>query len=507
MMAKAKKTRRMEMSVRPNFGTTMLSTRSRPLPIALAATLIAAGALFVFEFLLTPASAAEEPVLVVNSVEAPVRPGDPLTLAVSITAPADAPLAGVRVSQLITPALRLSTISSSGGSESCAVLPCELGEIAEGTTALITATYQVAETIRPSMLISHTTVLSATGLTAPREFSATVTVQPHLLRLPLLRQPFPDLYAQWRKLVAPTPGAAVNSLYVPEDNACAGPISEESLPTPLLAATNAGLFQLSPATAQGALPTWQSRGPAGAEVSHIVAGADALYASVFNRGPVLRSTDDGATWAEELLPGNQGTYWLAVSGARVIAAGKGGLYTREGGTWVHEPQLTGSVFGVAAAGGNIYAAQIGRDRDTLWRSASGGAAGTWQPIASPPEPVRFLQMLDARPGATPELLVGTVGGGLYRLGPTGLTAFSQGLALTPYGIWRDREGRVYAALREPGGLQRFAPGGGAGESLSAQSGAPPATERLYTVNGRAGGLCAIIAVGSRTGDVWLRRIP
>lgn len=485
----------------------MSSTHPRPTLVALAATLLVAAALFALGLRLSPASAAEEPALTVSSGMAPAHPGDALTLAVSVTAPTGAPLAGVRVSQLITPTLGLSAVSSSGGSESCATLPCDLGEIAEGATALITATYQIAETIRPSTLITHTTVLSATGLTAPREFSATVTVQPHLLRLPLLRQPFPDLYAQWRKLTAPAPGAAVNFLYVPEGSTCAGPIGEESLPTPMLAATSAGLFQLTPASAQGALPSWQSRGPAGAEMSHIVAGPDALYASAFNRGSVLRSADGGATWTEEPLPGNQGTYWLAVSGTRIIAAGKGGLYIREGGSWIRDSQLTGSIFGVAAAGSRVYAVQIGRDRDTLWRSTSGGAAGSWQPIATPPEPVRFLQMLEASSGATPELLVGTVGGGLYRLGPTGLTAFSQGLTLTTYGIWRDGQGRVYAALREPGGLQRFSPTGGAGERLSAQPGAPPATERLYTVNGRADGLCPAIAVGSRAGDVWVRRIP
>lgn len=329
------------------------------------------------------------------------------------------------------------------------------------------------------------------------------------LYLPLIRITAPDRYANWQAIAAPVPGTAVNFLYVAESPACAGPGEGQWLPTPLLAATGAGIYRLIPAQAPDTAPTWEGRTAPNIEASHIISASGSLFAGAFNQGFVLRSDDNGMTWNEEALPNNTGTYRLASVEGRIFAAGKNGLYVRENGVWSVEAQIPGATFSVAAMGTLVYAVQIGAAKDTLWYSAVAGDRGTWQILATPPDPVRFLQVLEPiqTTNGAPEAIVSTVGNGLYRLNAAGLTPFSQGVQRTAYGLWRDERGRIYAAFREDGGLQRFLPEGGVGENLSAAPGAPPQTERLFSVNGRATGFCPILAVGSSSGNVWLRRIP
>ncbi|MEI8306446.1 MAG: hypothetical protein WCF99_05215 [Chloroflexales bacterium] len=446
------------------------------------------------------------PTIKVTSSPQIIYPGDVLTLNVTITSPASSALNAVRVTQVLSPALTLQHSGVVGGSQSCPTLPCSLGKINIGTSAQITSTYEIGN-LAPTSLISYTITVSATELSAPRIITNTLTVAQPIVYLPLVRKPFPDPYAQWQKLTPPAAGSAINYLFVSRGTTCAGPVIEENLPDSIFAATDSGIFQLVTASTQGISPTWKLRGSSTISATHIITSQGSLFASAFNQSAVLRSDDAGATWHDEALAGNRGVYWLADSGTRILAAGTDGLFIREGGVWRADPKLKGSITGVAVAGSNAYAIQYGTNKDTLWRSTAGGAAGTWISAGQILGTTSFMQTIDTSSAGGPELLVGTVDGGLYSLGAGGLTPFSSGLNLTVYGIWRDGQSRIYAAMREPGGLMRFGAAGGVGESLSSAAGAPPTSERLYTVSGRDNSSCNIIAVGSRAGAVWVRRIP
>ena len=415
------------------------------------------------------------------------------------------------LTQQITPTLPPPALSfSTGITTTCTTLPCPSATVFTDTTALVTVTYRIlGDSSLLGKLITHTTTLSMPTLLATR--TVTVTGGPVIKQsvyLPRINKSFPDPYAAWVKLAQPAGGTAVNYLYVSQTSSCVGPAYEQNLPADILAATNSGIYRLKTVTMTNSLPSWELRSSPTISASHIISTALGYFAGAFNQGSVLRSTDGGVTWVPESLPNaNQWVYWLAASGERILAGGDRGLFIRENGIWVADPQLTGAVFSVAASGTVAYAVQFGNAKDTLWRSLAGGLSGTWASIGQLPGGVNFMQTLDLHVGGTPELLIGIVGNGIYRLGANNvLEPFSQGVSVTAYGLWRDNLGRVYAALREPGGLQRFAAAGGVGESLNALPGAaPPVTERLYTVNGSTA--CNIIATGSREGNVWLRRMP
>jgi hypothetical protein len=283
----------------------------------------------------------------------------------------------------------------------------------------------------------------------------------------------------------------VNFLYVSQN--CDG-----TRPVTVLAGTDSGLYALG--------ATW-ARNPgldARTQVSHIISSQGALLVASFNLG--LWRSADGVTWAPESVPNSDTRiYWLASNDQYLYAAGSKGLYRRPvaGGAW--SQIQSGIIYTVAVDGANVYAAQIGSTKDTLFISSDNG--DSWPTERQLPGTVNFVQTIDSTQGAA-TILIGAVKGGLYTLdGSNNIVAFSQGLSQTVYGIWRDGQSRVYAALESPGGLQRFPAAGGARElDLSAlPGGGSLAAQTLYTINGSRA--CNIVAVGSETGNVWMRRIP
>ncbi|NTV65624.1 MAG: hypothetical protein HGA65_19115 [Oscillochloris sp.] len=491
------------------------STQIRTLLAALLASAASLLAVVLIASVGGPQRASAAGVRTMNVVGTPsgaVAIGQQIVYTLTISNPLATALADVSLSQQITPTLTLRGVSFGSGITGCSQgsLPCSGAQVLTNTTALITVTYEVAGSNLVGQPITYTATLSAPTLLQPLRATANAgPIEAQRLYLPQITKPAPDIYAQWVKLAQPAGGAAVNYLYVAPGSTCAGPVFEQGLPETIIAATNSGIYALRPATTAGSLPSWELRSSTTISGSHIINSDLGYFASAFNMGSVLRSTDSGATWSPEALPNsNQRVYWLAASGQRILAAGNRGLFIREGGAWVADPQVTGVIFSVAASGNTAYAVQVGSSKDTLWRSLAGGAAGSWAQVGQLPGSVNFIQTLDVRGGGSPELLVGVVTGGIYQLGPSGLLPFSQGLSLTAYGLWRDSQGRIYAALRESGGLQRFTSVGGAGEVLNTLAGdAPPIAQRLYTVSGRADSPCNILATGSREGNVWLRRIP
>jgi hypothetical protein len=302
-----------------------------------------------------------------------------------------------------------------------------------------------------------------------------------------------DPYADWVSLGQPAGGAAVNYLYVGQ--ACAG-----QAPATILAGTDAGLYSYNGAWARNTGLN------ANMMISHILnTPNNGLFVASYNFG-TWRSPDGGATWVQQSFPGvDLRTYWLAATDQYIYAAGLKGLYRQStaGGAWVKI--RSGAIYTVAAAGSTVYAAEIGDAKDTLWISADGG--DTWPISRQLPGAVNFVQTLDTAQGS-PQVLIGAVDGGLFTLdGANNIVPFSQGTGQTVYGIWRDTQGRIYAALDAPGGLRRFPKSGGASDrDLSAlPGGASLATAALYTVNGSTA--CNILGVGSEGGGVWLRRAP
>jgi uncharacterized repeat protein (TIGR01451 family) len=462
---------------------------------------------------------APAPTLTVVSSPAAPMIGDTLAITLTVTNPGANPLTAVTLTQTLNQPLPLPSLSADDPAFTCKEWPCPNLTLKPGSTT-ITATYRVVAPALVGQIITHTSSLSMPALSeAITRTAATRAVQIQRVFLPLLWYVVPDLYADWVKLTPPAAGAAVNYLYVSQaEDQCSGPATEQDLPSTILAATNSGIYRLRAATTIGDFGDWELLGGTGAlEVSHIISTTSGYFAGAFNQGQVFRSTDDGATWSGEDLPDNQRVYWLAATDERIFAAGSQGLYIRASdGTWAAEPQISGAVFSVAAAGQTVYAVQmqVGARKHTLLHSTAGGAIGTWLLIGELPGAANFIQTLYASQRATPTLLIGTVGNGLYqyglfqsdgsRLGPLALDP-----GLTVYGIWRDGRGRIYASYHEPGGLQRFMPRiGGIGEALHTLPGAAPSTaERLFTVNGNPGSQCGIIMTGSREGNVWLRRIP
>lgn len=301
-----------------------------------------------------------------------------------------------------------------------------------------------------------------------------------------------DFYAEWAALGQPAGGAAVNYLYVGPD--CAG-----GRPKTILAATDKGLYSYG-----GGL-TWTRNTAlrADMEVSHILNTSAGMFLTSYNIG-LWHSGNGGTTWAPEPLPGSETfTRWMAANDQFLYVAGDRGLYRRAlaGGAWA---TIRGTAtYVVAASGGTVYAAEIGPvdGKDTLYISTDSGA--TWPITRQLPGAVDWFQTFDT---SGTKLLIGTVDGGLFALdGSNNVVPFSQGINLTASGIWRDAQGRVYAAFDAPGGLRRFPAAGGASDlDLSALPGAGGmAGENLYTVNGS----CDLIVTGSENGNVWARRIP
>ncbi|WP_129671626.1 hypothetical protein [Candidatus Chloroploca sp. Khr17] len=434
-----------------------------------------------------------------------------LSLTIVITNPSQRAIESMTVSQTLVPELPLVNVELGDQIANCEAWPCDTLTILSNTTGLITATYYIDQVV--DQPITHTSTLSSSILPKPQVFiDATRPVKRQRLFLPIIQDTYPDIYAQWVQLAQPAGGTSINYIYVSQATmACSGPTKEQYLPTTILAATNNGIYQLRHASVPGELPTWELRGSNTISVSHIISTTNGYFASSFNQNSIFRSTDGGQTWQTETLPeDNRFVYWLAASGERILAAGNRGLFIREtDGGWVQDTQVTGSIFGVAARGTNAYAIQIGNDKDTLWGSTEGGAPGTWASIGALPGTANFMQTLYADNESSDALLIGVIGGGIYRLHADGtFTPFSQDANLTVYGMWRDAQQRLYAAFREPGGLQRFAPEGGAGEPLHTLGGdAPSNNERIYSINGNAGDQCGMIITGSRQGTIHLRRIP
>ena len=433
-----------------------------------------------------------------------------VTYTLTISNPLAIPLEKVDLSQVITPMLTpLSPVKFDAGfDKSCSMLPCMGAQVRSNTTAHVTVTYDINNVGLVGKEITSTVTLNAPSLTESIQVTTTAGPVEERQRtyLSLIRKP--DRYAEWVKLAQPAGGASVNYLYVAQSGECTG--IDQSLPADIFAATSAGIYQFKNATTPDNNPSWTLRSTAAISASHIINTSVGYFAGDFNQGGVLRSIDGGKTWTLEGLPNNnQSVYWLAESNKHILAAGSQGLFIRQNdGTWIADSQLTGAIFSVAASGDFAYAVQFGTTKDTLWKSSAGGDLNTWSQVGQLPGTANFIQTLELRVGGTPELLIGVIDNGIYRLGTNGLEPFSQGISLTAYGIWRDVQGRVYASFRELGGLQRFAATGGAGESLNSLPGsAPPISERLYTVNGRSETACNIIATGSREGNVWLRRIP
>ena len=433
-----------------------------------------------------------------------------LVYTLRISNPLATPLEKVDLSQKITPELKTPEVKFDAGFDlSCInTLPCTGMQVRSNTTAYVTVTYDINDVGLIGKEITSIVTMNAPSLTEPIQVTTTFgPIDRQFTYLSLIHKP--DLYAEWVKLVQPAGGAAVNYLYVGQSGACGG--FEQSLPADILAATSAGIYQLKNATAPNDLPSWTLRSTAAISASHIISTSVGYFAGAVNEGRVLRSIDGGVTWNFEGLPNsNQRVYRLAESNKHILAAGNRGLFIRQNdGTWIADSKLTGTIFSVVANGDIAYAVQVGTTKDTLWKSSAGGDLNTWTRVGQLPGTANLIQTLELRVGGTPDLLIGVVGNGIYRLvGTNVLEPFSQGISLTAYGVWRDVQGRVYASFRELGGLQRFAATGGVGESLNNLPGsAPPVTERLYTVNGRSETSCNIIATGSREGNVWLRRIP
>jgi hypothetical protein len=310
------------------------------------------------------------------------------------------------------------------------------------------------------------------------------------LFLPLVRTP--DPYFDWVSLGKPAGSTPVNFLYVSQDCTAGRPAT-------ILAGTDSGLYSHDTA--------WKLNSGLAAEiaVSHIFKTAqNELYVSSYNLG-LWRSVDGGATWDADPTPNNDArVYWLAQTDQYLYVAARLGLYRRSsaGGAWTQIQSW--EIYTVAAAGGNVYAAQIGPNKDTLFISTDGG--DTWPIARELPGAVNFVQTLDAQ--GSSQILIGTVDGGLFTLdSANNIIPFSQGVSQTVYGIWRDGLGRVYAALDATGGLRRFPQAGGASDlDLSTlPNGSSLAEETLFTVNGSSS--CNIIGVGTDIGNVWLRRVP
>jgi len=305
-----------------------------------------------------------------------------------------------------------------------------------------------------------------------------------------------DPYADWVSLGQPAGGAAVNFLYVSQN-------CNDVQPSVILAGTDAGLYSLG--------TTWTRNAGLNAriQVSHILSTAQGeLYVASFNMG-LWRSANGGGTWAPEQMPGvDLLTRSIAANDQYIYVAGDKGLYRRSiaGGSWSTIRHT--STFAVAVSGGTVYASEIGDPKDTLFISADGG--NTWPIARQLPGAINLIQTLDSAPGA-PRLLIGAVNGGLFTLdGANNIVAFSQGVNQRVYGIWRDSQERVYAALEhldQPGGLLRFAKTGGSSDlDLNAlPNGGSLAAQTLYTVNGSTA--CNIVAVGTEQGNVWMRRLP
>lgn len=106
----------------------------------------------------------------------------------------------------------------------------------------------------------------------------------------------------------------------------------------------------------------------------------AQWLAAIERGGVLASDDDGATW-RLVSP-----YWdvhvvaFLPDGAWVAAAGEGLKISRDrGATWEDIARPHGYATGLAVdAGGRLYAALMGPDEGPLWMSSDSGR--TWQPV-------------------------------------------------------------------------------------------------------------------------------
>ncbi|RRR66841.1 MAG: DUF11 domain-containing protein [Candidatus Viridilinea halotolerans] len=430
--------------------------------------------------------------------------GDRLVLTMAITNSAQMPLSGITLTQQLTPSLTAPMVVSSG-IDGCTTLPCSNATIMSNTTALVTATYFVDRTV--GQAISYSATLSMTALSVPvTKIGITGQVGRAQIFLPLVRTAPPpvDRYADAWQRVEVAPGKAVKHIYIDQTpNQCAaGPVAQQLLPRTILVGTDDGIYRLIHASQVDGAFSWELlNGTTGADILQIMRVNNEYFAADVRNGKVLRSSDDGANWVVEDLPGNRRTYALATVGGRILAAGLDGLFIRAAnGAWSRDPAISGAVFSVAAVGDVAYAVQVGTPKDTLWISSAGAP---WQRIGQLPNPANFIQSLHVS-AHNPNVLIGTVGNGVYQLSGNLLTPFAPAPALTVYEIWRDTQGRSYASFREDGGLRRI----NADASIEVlHTGTTMNEERLFTVKGYENAQCGILMAGSTQGGLWLRRLP
>jgi hypothetical protein len=348
--------------------------------------------------------------------------------------------------------------------------------------------------------------IAADGANAPCAIATQTQSQPQRLKrvyLPIITAA--DCYSDWVSLGQPagqTVEVAVNYLYTSQS-------CPFGLPSVILAGTDKGLYKYGISTS-----TWTAGSAFGSvnnvdvQVSQVFSTTQGgLFVSSYNQG-LWNSLNGGNTWSPVTIPNNDSwVYGLAQTDQYLYAAGRQGLYRRDN-TGVAWSQIqSGVIYTVAAAGNKVYAVLVGakNTKDTLLISNDGG--NTWPITRKLPGALLYIQSLDADP-ASGQVLIGAVDGGLFTLdGANNIVPFSQGLSQTVFGTWRDAQQRAYTAADIGGGLRRFPQSGGASNlDLSALPVLGSLTEQaLFTINGST--VCNILAVGSESGGVWMRRVP
>jgi photosystem II stability/assembly factor-like uncharacterized protein len=123
------------------------------------------------------------------------------------------------------------------------------------------------------------------------------------------------------------------------------------------------------------------------------------WLAAIEQGGIVRSTDDGRTWAQSSPNWDAHVVVHSGPGAAVAAAGEGLFASRDGGaTWVRAAEPSGYSTGLTRdAGGAIYAAT----RETgfpVWISRDGGFSWSrWESAAGVEEPGHGVHALAADP--------------------------------------------------------------------------------------------------------------
>ena len=228
----------------------------------------------------------------------------------------------------------------------------------------------------------------------------------------------------------------------------------KSTPCPIHVCLLVGLFllvaviHLAPVPAPAQTFDWmQSQGPEGGQVKTLAEAPNGdLYAGLWNRGGVFRSTDQGLTWSETGL-GYQQVHSIVVNNAGWVIAGLSDgrvfLSANNGASWpVSQPNLVNS--GGALAYDPVLDVLYAARAELISRSVDGGL--TWIP-ASVVFPFVQVLCMAAVPGGGP-LYVGTESDHVYRSinGGTAWSLFDTGLTASGvYDFLVVPEGDIYAA--------------------------------------------------------------